>query len=366
MRRLVAVLTVACGVAACEAIVPSDLPPYVCRGSDPSTCPAGQYCDGAHCVACDSDHCSALDGGGDGSTFDATGDGDATKPPADGPPPQDVTSDDSVLPDSPGCGGGALGCPCNGNVDCASHICGDATVLSATFHAMAGSVCTQTCCTSDECPAGFVCYGAGTGGSYCVAATTLSRPSVPAGAGPGAACSGAGSCRSGMCTSGHCVDTCCADAQCTASTVCSFTAGIDQHSTFVCLLDAGSAAKSACTGASTCANNVCSFSTCRPHCCGIPSATQTGYHSCAIDSVGSDAYTYADFPTTPPSGGDFGAACTTDDQCKSRLCFKGTGTCSDHCCLDGDCASYGSFVCRPAQVGPSPLTTQFLVCVSGP
>jgi hypothetical protein len=364
-------LGVALSAAACEVLVPGDLPPYACRGDDPTTCPAGQYCDGASCRPCDALHCPGNpDAGGDVSTQE-TGGGDAAAPDqdtgGDGTMGQDGPLGDAPPGDGGQCNAGQLGCPCSASSQCASHICGDASVLSSAFTQNAGSVCTQTCCTSADCPGGFVCYGAGTGGSYCVAASALSRPSVPNGAAAGAACSAPSDCRSGSCSGGYCEDTCCAGSQCASPTTCALTAGVDQHASFVCVVHAGAADRASCASPSTCASGVCSYQTCRPHCCGIPSAMTAGYHSCALDVTGSDAYAYADYPSSDPTGGAFGASCTTDDQCKSRACNTATSTCSDLCCVDSDCAGYGgSYVCRPDQMGPSPLTTKHLLCVMGP
>lgn len=363
-RILAAVSALVVGSSACEVLVPGDLPPYACQGSDPSSCPAGQYCDGARCIPCDVQHCGA-DAGGDVAVGD-TGIGGDSGSEADAPLDGDAQTMDAPPNDGAGCSGGALGCPCAANTDCASHICGVADVLSSSFTNMAGAVCTQTCCTSSDCAAGFVCYGAGTGGSYCVAAAVLSRPAVPNGAGPGGGCNAPTDCRSGVCSSGHCVDTCCADSQCASPTTCALTPSIDGHTSFVCVVHAGTADRGSCSASGSCASGVCSYQTCRPHCCGIASAMTSGYHSCALDAVGPDVYAYADFPTSDPTGGDFGAACTTDDQCKSRACNTTAGTCSDVCCVDADCAGYGALVCRPDQKGPSPLTTLHLLCVTGP
>jgi hypothetical protein len=370
MRALGVVLGLALvgAASACELLVPSDLPAYTCNPSAPNGCLPGSYCDGKDCKPCDALHCSA-DGG---ATPDAS---DETTPPVDAPgdvPGQPETSlDDAadapppdVASDGNGCTPGALGCPCATSADCASHICGDATVLSASF--TGGTVCTQTCCTSADCPGGFVCYGAGTGGSYCVRATTLARPVVSAGASPGASCSVATDCRSGVCNTGHCQDTCCSDAQCASPAVCSLTPGVDGHTSFVCAAHAGSADRTACSTGASCASGVCAFSTCRPHCCGRTSALAMSYHACALDAVSSDAYTFADYPSGDPTGGAFGAACTGDTQCVTRMCDLSTQTCSDVCCTDADCTGYGAFVCRPAQRGPGTLTTQHLLCTGGP
>ena len=364
---LMLVAMVALSGSACEALVPTDLPPFTCKGEDPATCPPGSFCDGTHCVPCDGVHCSA-DGGGVGADggVDIDGGGDATSQSDaafDGAP-LDASGVDAGG-DGAACGG-QLGCACATGADCASHVCGDASVLSSAFTSAAGSVCTTPCCTSGDCPAGFVCYGAGTGGSYCVRATTLARPAVAAGAGPGGACNVAGDCRSGVCTAGHCVDTCCSDASCAAPTVCSLTPGIDQHTSFVCVVHPGFAARTDCTTGAACASDVCAFGTCRPHCCGHASAVASGYHECVLDVVSTNAFAIADYPSMAPTGVDFGGACTQDSECKSRLCDLTTRTCSDVCCVDSDCSAYGAFVCRPAQRGPGSLTTEHLLCVGGP
>jgi hypothetical protein len=105
---------------------------------------------------------------------------------------------------------------------------------------------------------------------------------------------------------------------------------------------------------------VCAYQTCRPRCCGRASATAEGFHTCAYGSASSDVYAFADYPTSAPSGLDFGQSCTRDSECRTQLCNTSVGSCTDVCCVDGDCTSYGAgLVCRPALSG-------HLVCVKGP
>ena len=362
-------------VGGCEVLVPSDLPSYTCNGNDPSACPAGQYCVNSACVQCDPQLCG--DGGPPSDALDVTTDSTLSDaPPTDTPADStglpesasDVSADISMdVPNPPDTGcGGALGCPCASPIDCTSHICGVAAVLSPGFVTANGALCTQTCCTSADCPGGFVCYAAGTGGSYCVGATLLGRPSTLGGAGPGASCVMPTDCRSGNCSASQCEDTCCSDTNCASPAVCSLTASINGHTSFVCVNHTGSAYGASCTVGSSCASGDCSVMSCRPRCCGRPSALTLNYHACELDSVSTDLFDYGTYPGSDATGVAFGQHCTRNTDCLTRNCNLATMTCSDLCCVDSDCSTYGSYVCRPAPQPASPWTTQYLLCVTGP
>jgi hypothetical protein len=333
-----ALVALSCSVGGCEAIVTD--PAFACVGNDPSSCPPDQYCSGSKCIPCPDSGCVSVVGGG-GSD-------------AGGP-----ASEAGVQLDAPsGACGGALGCTCATATECTSHICGDTSVLSSLVSARS-TECTKPCCTSADCPSSFVCFGAGTGGNYCVRAATLGRATLGSSA-PGTSCSGASDCRSGSCSNGHCVDTCCSDASCAPPTNCALTAGIDGHTSFVCVQHFGSAPRASCSTGTSCASGVCAYQTCRPRCCGRASAMTQGFHTCTYGSVSNDVYPFADYPTTAPPGVDFGQSCTRDSECRTQLCNAQAGACTDVCCVDGDCASYGAgLVCRPALSG-------HLVCVKGP
>ncbi len=357
----------------CETIVPSDLPPYTCSGTDPTVCPVGMHCVGSSCVACSTPDCSeSSDGGGGDVVADATdatvNDSTETDTATEGGPqdstaaeaPADVAVDSSPIPEA-GDGGcpGSLGCPCTTSAQCTSGICGDSTLLTSSFTSANGSLCTTPCCTAGSCPAGFVCFGPGTGGNYCVPAPTLGRPAVLGSNLPGANCAGDGDCRSGKCLFSQCVDTCCADTDCTNGTVCSVdSSGLDGHQVFACLPHSGSAAHQSCTSSSQCASNDCDTNLCRPHCCNTASCAPSGFHACELDVLGSDDSLGCTYPSSSPTGATFGQPCTTYTDCVSRACNQTAGTCTEHCCLDSDCAPLGNYVCRPAPTSP-----YYLLCV---
>jgi hypothetical protein len=58
--------------------------------------------------------------------------------------------------------------------------------------------------------------------------------------------------------------------------------------------------------------------------------------------------------------GAFDAGCSQDDKCASQVCDNAAGKCTDFCCVDQDCASFGTYVCRPRVAAP-----HYLICVRG-
>src|SRR5262249_46865351 len=155
-----------------------------CVGSAASSCPAGMACDQAtgRCVA---------DAGVDAPT----------------------SVPDVNAPNEAGDGREGLppGAPCRVDAECEKHLCGTSAILTTTIVSTeTGPLCTQTCCTSADCPSGFVCFGTGTGGNFCVLAEKAKRTPSTGGAPPGAACTSDEQCRSGYCLEGYCLDTCCA------------------------------------------------------------------------------------------------------------------------------------------------------------
>jgi hypothetical protein len=362
-----------CVAGGCEVIVPSDLPAFTCTGDDPSACPPGQYCAGSACVACDSVHCS--DGGGtvrDGSVDatlfdssdstvplgDANGESEAIDAP-DGSSMPDVAFD---APQVDAACGGALGCTCSADADCQSKICGNGALLTTGFNSVYGSVCTEPCCTAGDCPGGFVCFGPGTGGNYCVLSTDLGRSPALGAASPGSTCTQDRDCRSGKCdpSSRLCVDTCCSDDNCATPTACSLDPALDGHSAFACVVPpGGGAAHSACTVSAQCTSNVCEPQECRPRCCGTNTCTGSGFYACEQKEVGSDLVNVCRFPSSPPTGVAFGQPCAVYSDCITRACNPAALTCTEYCCVDADCGQYApGYVCRPAQ-GAAP----YLICV---
>src|SRR5262249_22705411 len=153
------------------------------------------------------------------------------------------------------------------------------------------------CCTSGDCPTGFVCFPAGTGGNYCVAAKKAQRsPPQAGGNGPGEACNAHADCRSGLCsghcqngalcydqtdcssgpctTGGRCTDTCCRGTDCASGSTC-LVWNVATHIGWVCAPIAPSATKDlgeTCSATIDCKNDNCVFGTfpnkrCTPSCC---------------------------------------------------------------------------------------------------
>jgi hypothetical protein len=277
---------------------------------------------------------------------------DSPSPPLDGAE-ESVSEASADAPADGGDAGCGIGCACTTASGCTTGICGTFEVLGMAFTAAHGTVCTATCCTSANCPAGYVCFGPGNAGGYCVLSTDLGAPATLGVAGPGATCHLNTDCRSGSCAAGHCVDMCCLDSDCATGTSCALdTSGVNGHESFVCSVPTGTGALHAsCTSASQCADNVCAFDTCRGHCCGAASCSASGFTVCSLDTAGSDSVYYCDYPSLP-SGSSFGQSCVHATDCTSHECNAASATCTDACCQDSDCTTYGNYVCRPATVAP--------------
>jgi len=249
-------------------------------------------------------------------------------------------------------------------------VLGDAVQLT-------GPVCTQPCCKSEDCPQDFVCYGPGTGGTYCVRPGTLQRKTAVGAGKGGDTCATAESCRSGVCqgTPLACADTCCSDADCTAPSFCRRTL-IEGHNVFACAGAPGTATGNDTTcmsGATDCNSAICvgtsTFGECKPHCCGKAScgAQSPVYATCAyLQTAGAPEYLGlclhgTENPEGSPGSKDFGAACTpgtgTGSECKTSFCDPVAKKCTDVCCVDADCAPYPGAKCRPSS-NPHYLTCQ--------
>ena len=254
---------------------------------------------------------------------------------------------------------GGIGTPCSGDKACTSGICGDTSILGSI-----GGVCTKPCCTSQDCDAGFVCYGPGTGGDYCVKAASVSRAALGTGTG-GAPCGAGSDCRSGLCTANKCVDTCCNDGNCAAGTGCG-VATVNGTTTLACFPPPGPVdANGACNRSSDCRSGVCvaytdGFSTyqrCANPCCGSAGcgafSVGGGFQvptTCFDDSQGSGGTVpLCDAPKQGNGNGAVGDACRSNGDCLSDRCGN-DHFCTDSCCIDSDCGKAG-WVCRPAQVG---------------
>jgi hypothetical protein len=427
-------------VVGCEAIVNGDVPAYTCSMEpfvDPgkNTCPAGQYCKGSGCTACeDRDICDGYDNDCDGVIDDGTysdhdGDGytfcgvvdaqsgtltkldcidddptvhpgakevcngkdddcngitddpgvacpsDQTCIPKTGKcigsasvcTPQTCPSPNVCDPDTNGCGppNQGTGASCTGDTSCTSGICGDPSILGVGFP---GQVCTQPCCSSFDCGAGFVCLGPGTGGNYCVAAQKVGRP-APGGAAAGASCATGSDCRSAVCNGGQCEDVCCVDANCGGGTACSATTFAGSP-TFACIPPpGGTPALGDCRTNADCTSGICVgyqdgfgntyqkciSSCCSSRACGKVSLAFGGSAQlvCSDDQVTSAAtgvVPQCDQPKQGNGTGNVGDSCQRNGDCFSDRCDTTHHACTDTCCLDADCGRAG-FVCRPTQVG---------------
>ncbi len=429
---VVALLALLVGSGGCEAIVGSDVPAFTCSGTELAACPAGKYCKGAGCVACEKlDICDGLDNDCNGKIDDGPGsdkDGDTyticghlsadgkmlvevdcndndpmVHPGAkeicngvdddcdgviDEPsvvcPPDQVCAPrlQSCIPAAAACSPANcappkvcdpatqqcanpdanfdIGLPCASDKECKSGICGDKSTLGAAANQR--SVCTKTCCTSDQCDAGFVCFAPGTGGKYCVTpALAGSRGGLGALRGGEACGTDPTRCRSGVCGNGKCVDTCCADSDCLNGTTCRLE-GVTGHTVYSCGDPPGGAGRnSTCSFDSSCKSNFCAnydgfTSRCIATCCASTacgSITIFGTSVPVACIVASAAQTKGDYSSVCaglPSAGagqKFGDTCATGADCLSTFCE--TGHCTSVCCLDTDCPALS--VCRPGTDG---------------
>ena len=344
-------------VLGCELVVPSDVPDFKCASTSDTACPSGTTCDVA------SGKCVASGGGDDAPGDDGPGDDG----PVDGP--RDDDGAPSLL---------ALGEACRLDGDCQSKQCGTSTVLTTTIIGGGGPICTQTCCTSADCPSAFVCFNGGTGGGYCVPAVKAQRsPPASGGAGPGASCIGSGDCRSGLCSSSRCVDTCCVATDCATGTSCvvgSVSAPPPAHDEWVCLPPIGPRnAGTGCTDNTQCKVNNCVGQTsattcpncpvCTPSCCtandckawatagGVPNGG-----TCAYGLSGSDQLKWC-FPIDTARAA-LGATCNSGFDCQTAYCDPELKKCAQVCCRDEDCGI--GEICKP-----SATNTPFLRCVKG-
>lgn len=267
-------------------------------------------------------------------------------------------------------GAAKLGDPCKSDGECEpGRFCAYAPVLTTDIVQQDG-LCTQPCCTSSDCPADFVCFGGGSGGSYCVGKGVVGRPSVGAGAG-GTACTQGAECRSGRCNAaGRCEDTCCRPDHCQNGTVCRATSvtGIAGKSAYVlgCERPEGSASVGDnCTGilSDDCAQGVChdQWRRCVVPCCGsrgcgAMNVPGQGNRQLFCDNVRpysrNELVTACGNATASRGAKAVGEACSTDAECEGMRCYAapdGTSYCSDACCTDADCGTSG-LVCRPYDV----------------
>lgn len=344
-RRVAAASAIAAAsLFACSLIVPADPPEVKCASADPSACPSGMSCDltSGRCIR-------------DGSIPDVI------EPEVDAEP--DGNSDEDGGDATPGLA--KLGEECVVDGECETGLCGTSTILTTSI--ISGSskpICTQTCCTSSDCPASFVCYSGGTGGSYCVPGVKAGRTTLGSNA-AGASCTTPGQCRSGTCEGNRCIDTCCTVGDCATGTTCrvrEITTPTPSHFVWACApANAGgldSAPDAGCTQQSQCKNDNCvGFpKRCTPSCCSPAQCSQQGFSSniCRYGSTGSDQLKFC----TPAiaGGAAIGTNCDFDTDCTSGYCDPELKKCAQICCTDDDCANRQT--CKPSKSG-----TPFLRCV---
>ncbi|WP_394842061.1 hypothetical protein LZC95_33910 [Pendulispora brunnea] len=360
------VILVAAG--GCQGIVSDTVPSFHCDSQfDAGVCPAGQYCLGSTCVPngtlpfdaavvrCGEQTCAPgqvcapkTNQCIDGATACTTGS-------CPGSEVCDFGTRQCVKPAATPIGQG-----CKADAACEpGTFCGYSPVLT-TDVVKADGLCTKPCCTSSDCPADFVCYGAGTGGNYCVSKGALQRPALGT-RGGGESCTVQADCRSGVCDSTNkCADTCCDPSQCTNGTVCRAMAvqGVGTATKYVlgCGAPEGQTKPGdACGGllAIKCAQGACEDGAdrCRTACHRSSDAcycdnTKAGGHT--------DLITVCTNSVTTRGTRQLGEACDTADQCSGNRCLQdspeSTKYCSDACSTDSDCASAG-LVCRPRDAG---------------
>ncbi|HEY1955766.1 MAG TPA: putative metal-binding motif-containing protein [Polyangiaceae bacterium] len=296
-----------------------------CNGliDDGATCTGGESCFAGKCVnACDPD---ASPGCGVGQHCDTT--------------THTCVNNTTV----------GIGKPCRADVECDSPLfCADATVVGDVVPTPGEGMCTQDCCTSANCPTGFVCYEPGSGGRYCVDPTKIGRTANLGSELPGASETQATRCRSGLVAGGRCADTCCADSDCGGGTSCAYGSA-SGHDGFFCVTGTGGGNDGDFCWASTdCRDLVCGGVSCVAGCCSSSACAGNG-----------EACVYASYNNSPDAvplcaqgqlgSGARGATCKTSSDCATNFCFddisKGEEYCSDACCTDADCGA--GFLCRP-------------------
>ncbi|WP_394827834.1 hypothetical protein [Pendulispora albinea] len=352
----------------CEAIVDGNVPSFRCDATlEAGVCPAGQYCLGSTCVP---------EGTGPGPALIDCGDRKCAAGQRCAPKNNECvdaatacTSDN--CPAGTACDFGTLKClepakkglgeSCKGDLECSGGaFCGYTPVLTADVVTVDG-LCTKPCCRSDDCPADFVCYGAGTGGNYCVSKGILQRPALGARKG-GEACTVQADCRSGICdpATNKCADTCCNSTQCTNGTVCRAmdVRGKADAKKFVlgCGVSDGTADPGALCGGifgPRCKEGLCDTTTtrCEMPCCGSAACTSYCDNTRARDH--SEIVTACTDVASPRGPKANGAPCEKATECAGNRCIQdspaGAKYCSDACCIDPDCG--GDLVCRPRDIG---------------
>jgi hypothetical protein len=254
-----------------------------------------------------------------------------------------------------------LGDPCMADSECVTGLCAGANVLANRLGP--GAVCSKTCCVSDDCPTGFVCFAPGTGGNYCVSANALGRTVGATKA--GAPSQNQSDCRSGLLgNNGRCVDSCCSASNCAQGSSC-MLGMLDGHRTLMCTTPFGAGGQdSDCNSTSACSagacasyGNVFTYNACIMPCCGSGSCGNLfgGYPTVCWDmDLGNGEIAPLCGQTKQQGGGSasVGAPCSVNNQCRSDRCYQNK-YCTDVCCVDSDCPIDMS--CRPTDLGGKAL-----------
>jgi hypothetical protein len=350
-RRSATAGLVAAFVVGCELLVPDTVGQFNCNSTDPSACPPGMTCNLATQQCGYPGDVIVVP---DGSDMDVTADDEGSVPPPD------VGSD---VPTT--CRG--LGCKCSGAVDCDSRICADSlTVTPTLYQEVNHGFCVQPCCTSNDCPGGFVCFATSAGGNYCIDPSLVGR-STPGSAIGGTSCTSDSQCRSGLC-SGTCQDPCCSmfqSGECASGSVCRFGQfpgrGVDVHYASHCTAPGGSTTTgNYCTSSSSCKSGLCYYAFCTATCRDTAECGSGNYCNYQIDSSNDI------FAGCFPGAGSvaLGGTCTSDSQCATALCDQTSKRCTDVCYADSACGSVSGWWCRPEYYKLGAAYVSMLLCGS--
>jgi hypothetical protein len=261
----------------------------------------------------------------------------------------------------------SLGCTCSGAVDCDSNICADAiTVTSGLYGEVNHGFCIQPCCTSTDCPGGFVCFATAAGGNYCIQPSLVGR-TTPGGAIGGTTCSADSDCRSGLCAT-TCQDTCCSmfdSGECASGSACRYGAfpgrSIDTHYASHCTTPGGTAGNgSFCSNDGTCKSDFCDGNFCADACRNTADCGSGNCCDYAFDSTNGVIATCFSASGSSP----LGTACTSDTTCGTAFCDPTSKQCTDVCYTDSDCSSVTGWRCRPELVSLMTGSASVLLCGS--
>jgi len=316
---------------------------------DEEACAPGEACNAfaAECEPFDCrEHGCPIEEGG---CNDATGECDAPDCRDDGPPCETKVGFEVCDPLTGRCVNqqGPLGSACASDAECLSVFCLDPNVVRLD----GASFCSVLCCTSDDCPDGFVCWASGSGANACVERDRLGF--AAGGAADGTACGADGDCASGLCGGGRCASPCCTDGDCGANP-CGAVQAVgraEDTSVLACRASGGGAFGEGCLYGNDCETGLCLGVSCTRGCCTsdecggdfvctfVPNATADYFRVCA-DRGGIWGYGVG--------SAEVGEDCGVAEDCRSTEC-EPSGVCTDACCSDDDCPN--GWACRPRTLG---------------